>query len=207
MKKKTYLFTIFAALIALNGSSASASLKDAQVAFKSGNWKVLRSIDAMKDTVDCTGIYKENYGVQLTNDALYVSIKGGIETVTLRFSDKPARSMRLAEKMEKNIRSIIISGTDFSELIESDRLRVQASTLVSGIANEDFDLSGIKDALESIRTKCPIQANVTTTTKLEPERPTVPLPEKPSPPVCSDVLKSKMKAQGLKEKQILSLCS
>lgn len=204
MRKKTYLLTTFAALIALTGSAAFAGLKDGQVAFKSGNWKVLRSIDSMKDTVDCTGIYKEQYGVQLTNDTLFVSVKGGLQSVTLRFGDKPARSLRLAEKMEKDIRSIIISGTDFSELIESDRLRIQASTLVSGIANEDFDLSGIKDALESIRANCPIQASATPATKAE--KPALPVTEKASPPVCTDLLVSRMKAQGLKEKQILAIC-
>lgn len=204
MKKKTYLLTTFAALIALTGSVAFASLKDAQVAFKSGNWKVLRSIDSMKDTVDCTGIYKDNYGVQLTEGTLFVSVKGGLESVTLRFGDKPARSFRLAEKMEKEIRSIIISGTDFSELLESNRLRIQASTLVSGIANEDFDLSGIKDALESIKASCPIQASSTPTASSE--KPSLPISEKPAQPACSDVLVSRMKAQHLKEKQILAIC-
>ena len=204
MRKKTYFLTAFAALIAITGSVAFAGLKDAQVAFKSGNWKVLRSIDSMKDTVDCTGIYKDNYGVQLTNDTLFVSVKGGLQSVTLRFGDKPARSLRLAEKMEKDIRSIIISGTDFSELLESDRLRIQASTLVSGIANEDFDLSGIKDALESIRANCPIQTSAARTAKTE--IPPVPVTEKPLPPVCTDVLVSRMKAQGLKEKQIVAIC-
>lgn len=159
MRKKAYFLTAFTALIAITGSVAFADLTDAQIAFKSGNWKVLRSIDLMKDTVDCTGIYKDNYGVQLTNDTLFVSVKGGLESVTLRFGDKPARPLRLAKKMEKDIRSIIISDADFSELLENDRLRIQASTLVSGIANEDFDLSGIKGALESIRANCPIQTS------------------------------------------------
>lgn len=204
MKTKTYFLTTFVALIALTGSVTFASLKDAQLAFKSGNWKVLRSIDPMKDTVSCTGIYKENYGVQLTADTLYVSVKGGLQSVELRFGDRPARSMRLAEKMEKEIRSIIISGTDFSELMESDRLRVEASTLVSGIANEDFNLSGIKDALESIRASCPIQASATSLQASASS--TVQISEKPSLPVCTDVLVSRMKVQGLKEKQILAIC-
>lgn len=202
MRKKTYFIAIFAGLMVLNGTVVFAGLKDAQVAFKSGNWKVLRSIDSMKDTIDCTGIYKDNHSVQLTSDTLFVGVKGGLQTITLRFGDKPARSLRLPEKMEKDIRSIIISGTDFSELIESDRLRVQASTLVSGIANEDFDLAGIKDALESIRSNCPIQASATPT----PQNPTAQVSEKTTLPVCTDALVSRMKAQGIKEKQILAIC-
>lgn len=31
---------------------AHASLKDAVQAYKSGNWTVLRSVDAMRDTID-----------------------------------------------------------------------------------------------------------------------------------------------------------
>ena len=204
MKNNAYRYITFSALIAVTASSAFAGLKDAQVAFKSGNWKVLRSIDQMKDTVECTGIYKENYGVQLTSGTLYVSVKGGLETITLRFGDKPARSLRLAEKMEKEIRSIVISGSDFSELLESDRLRVQASTLVSGIVNEDFDLSGMKDALENIRAGCPVQ--ISTTPKVNSEKPASPAVENTAQPVCSDVLVARMKAQGIKEKQILSIC-
>ena len=158
----------------------------------------------MKDTIDCTGIYKDNYGVQLSSDTMFVSIKGGLETVTLRFGDKPARPMRLAEKIEKNIRSIIISGSDFSELMESDRLRIQASTLISGIANEDFDLSGIKDALESIKTSCPIQASTPPSPKSEEL--TQQASDKPSPTVCTDIIMSRMKAHGIKQKQINAIC-
>lgn len=190
-------FLIIASLLSLACSPViAAGLKDAQVAMSSGNWKVLRSIDSMKDTVDCTGIYKENYGIQLTKDNLFVSVKGGIQSVTLRFSDKPARSLRLPEEMEKKIGSIIISGSDFSELMESNRLRVQASTLVRGIANEDLDLAGIMDAWESIKGDCPIQSTKATPLKAE----------KSVAPACTEVLVTRMKAQGLKDMQIAAIC-
>jgi hypothetical protein len=184
-------------LLLLGASTFAAGLKDADVAFKSGNWKVLRSVDSMKDTVDCTGIFKENYGVQLTGDTLFVSVKGGLQSVTLRFADKPARSMRLPEDLEKKLGSIIISGSDFSELLESDRLRVQAMTLVRGIATEDFELVGIKDALESIRSGCPVQ----------PKTSAPHVVEKPSAvSTCTEQLLSRMKAQGLRESQIQAIC-
>ena len=201
---KTYHLTFLVTLISLSSTIAFANLKDAQTAFKSGNWKVLRSIDSMKDTVECTGVYKDNYGVQLTNDTLYVSVRGGLESVTLRFGDKPARSMRLAEKAEKDLRSIIISGTDFTELIESDRLRIQALTLVGNITNEDFDLSTIKDVLDSIRGGCPVQVSAAPTENLE--KPLLTVSDKSIQPTCSDVILSRMKVQGLKEKQIRAIC-
>lgn len=193
MSSKTYFLATLVAIFTIVSSAAhAAGLKDADVAMTSGNWKVLRYIDSMKDTVNCTGIYKENNGIQMTKDKLFVSVKGGIQSVTLRFGDKPARPLRLPEEMEKKIGSIIISGSDFSELVESNRLRVEAATLVRGIANEDLDLSGIKDALESIKGDCPIQSTKTTVPKAES--------------TCTDVLVARMKAQGLKETQILVIC-
>jgi hypothetical protein len=197
MRAKIKFLTTATAFIAIVGQgSFAASLKDAEVAFTSGNWKVLRYLDSMKDTVVCTGIYKEKYGVQLTSNTLYVSVRGGLQSVTLRFSDKPARRLRLPEEMEKKIGSIIISGSDFSELVESDRLRVEASTLVSGIANEDLDLTGIKEALESVKSGCPVQPKIMATQKAE----------KSAVSPCTDVMVSRMKAQGLNEGQILAIC-
>jgi hypothetical protein len=193
MSNKTHFIATLAAIFTIAGSAAQAAgLKDADVAMTSGNWKVLRHIDSMKDTINCTGIYKENNGIQMTKDKLFVSVKGGIQSVTLRFGDQPARPLRLPGDMEKKIGSIIISGSDFSELVESNRLRVEAATLVRGIANEDLNLTGIKDALESIKGDCPIQADKTIVPKEEP--------------ACSDVLMARMKAQGLKETQILVIC-
>ena len=189
--------SMFAGYIVFNSYGAlGAGFDDAEVAFNSGNWKVLRSVDPMKDNVVCTGIYKENYGVQLTINTLYVSVAGGIESISIRFNDKPAKALRIPDKIEKKIRSVIISGSDFSELIGSDRLRLQASTLVKGVANEDFNLSGIRGALESIKAGCPIQANAA-------QMPTLDLP---SASLCTDKLIQNMKAQGLEESQIAAIC-
>jgi hypothetical protein len=190
------LIIVTAALSLVPIVGAAQGLKNATVAFTAGNWKVLRSIDQMKDTVNCTGIYKDNYQTQLTRDTLYIGVQGGLESVTLRFRDKPARSFRLAEKMEKEIRSIIISGSDFSELLESDRLRFQASTLVSGIKTDDLDLTGIREAQESIRSGCPIDPAAAAVGRTAPS----------SSSLCSAILASRMKAQGLRDEQIAAIC-
>lgn len=191
-----FFSTLAGCIVFICSGAFGAGFEDAEVAFKTGNWKVLRSIDPMKDNVVCTGIFKENYGIQLTIDALYVSVKGGIQGVVLRFNDKPAKSWRIPEEIEKKIRSVIISGTDFSELIGSDRVRIQASTLVRGIANEDLDLSGIKGALESIKAGCPIQANASPTPKLDD----------PATSLCAEKLILRMRAHGLEESQIVAIC-
>lgn len=178
--------------------SFAESIENFPVVFQSGNWQVRRSIDPMKDTVNCTGIFKGKNGVQLNTDSLLVSIKGGIQGVTLRFDDKPARSFRQAEKMEKDVSVVIMEGLDFKEAIESNRLRVEALTLVRGVQNEDLDLSGIKAALENINGGCPVQPTITATVGTASE--------KPLESACTNVLVSRMKAQGIKEKQILAIC-
>jgi len=198
MRQNIYFFSLLLVFIGIPPTGLYAQgLESATVALKAGNWKVLRTIDPMKDTVRCTGIYKDNYGIQLSEDTLFVSVKGGLESITIRFDNKPALPLRLPSKIEKKIRSIIISGHDFSEATESNRLRIQASTLVSGIASEDLKLIGIKDAVESIKVGCPIQAEKSSPTAVS---------DTPSTPTCTDVLISRMKQQGLKENQIIAIC-
>lgn len=194
MKTMNCLVAVAAAFAVVMNHPAIAAFKDAKLAFKSGNWSVYRSIDSMKDTVNCTGVYKENYGIQLTDDTLFITVKGGLESVTLRFGDKSAHDLRLATEMEKKVGSIIISGADFAELLDSNRLRVQASTLIRGLANEDLDLSGLSQAVSNIKAECPIQASAGGERKAEKAA------------VCSDVLLSRMRSQGLKESQILAIC-
>ncbi len=184
-------------LFVLSPSSLFAqSLKNATVAFRAGDWKVLRTVDPMKDTTNCTGIYKENYAVQLTSDTLFIGIQGGIESVTLRFGEKPARGLRLAQEMEKKIRSIVITGSDFSELTGSGRLRYQASTLVSGIKSDEIQLAGFEEALANIRSGCPLQAEAQTATKTS----------SPMGTLCTGTLVERMRAQGIKDDQIQNVC-
>lgn len=72
MVRKVSLFCALIVTATLHLSAAAQGLKDAKVAFTLGNWKVLRSTDAMKDTTDCTGIYRDNYGIQLTSNRLFI---------------------------------------------------------------------------------------------------------------------------------------
>jgi len=133
------------------------SLKDAPVVFRSGNWKVIRTVDPMKDTTTCTGIYKDDYRVQLTDGKLFIGIQGGIETVTLRFGEKPAQDLRLAKDMEKKIRSVIITDSEFSELSGSERLLYQVSTLVGSSKTNEIKLAGFEEALANIQSGCPVK--------------------------------------------------
>lgn len=199
MKTGKFLTLMAAFAITVASSSASADLKSATVALTSGNWKVLRDKNTMTDKTDCTGIYRDDYGIQLTAESLYIRVPGGLETVTLRFGEEPARPLRLPTEMEKKVRVIILTGTDLEQLQAVSRLRYQASTLVSGIKTGDLDLTGFSSALENIRAGCPVQAPAAATTA---PRSTEAL----TGSLCNVALINRMRQQGLKDSQIAAIC-
>jgi len=183
------LFLIF--LVFCNTSVNAALDSDTEV-FKSGNWRVLRSTDSMTDKAVCTGVYKDRYGIQLSETALYIRVSGGIESIKLRFDSAEPQSLKPAREIEKKIRSIVIEGSDFAQLKNSSRLRVQIGTLVSGVVDEDIDLNGFNDALANINSGCPIVADK---------------PVKANAKGCSDAAKEKMKLQKMKQSQIDAICN
>lgn len=185
------------AMLLFVGSAGAQSLKDATVAFSKGNWKVLRSVDPMTDKTSCTGIYDNDYSIQLTPDTLYVSVSGGIESVLLRYDDQPPARMRLATDMEKKIRSMIISGGLFGQLSSTRRLRYQASTLVSGIKTGEIDLTDFNAALSNIQQGCPVVG-----TQGGDAKPA----STAANGTCSVELINKMKQQGLAPEKILAIC-
>lgn len=188
---------IAAALACGVQAAASQDLTDATVAMTSGNWKVLRSADMMTDKTTCTGIYNDDYGVQLSPDRLFISIRGGVQSVTLRFDDSPPERFRVATEMEKKIRSIIISGSDFTRLRSAQRLRYQSGTLVSGVQNGEINLTGSAAAYESITQGCPVETSTSPT----------PPQQTSKAGSCEPGLIRKMKDQGLTPEQILAICS
>lgn len=195
MKSALIAAVVVTAITAVTANAQS--LKDAAVVMRAGDWKVLRSADLMTDKANCTGIYKENYGVQLAPDTLFISVSGGLQSVTLRFDDNPPSRLRLATDMEKKVRSIILSGSEFSQLRAAKRLRYQSGTLVSGVESGEIDLTDFAPALDNILQGCP----------------SVGPPPVPAPPTSSDKsaecapsLIKKMKAQGLKPEQIVAIC-
>lgn len=153
MKKIACVATLFPILI---GAAATAgTLAGAPVVFRSGEWSVLRTIDQMTDKTSCTGIYKDEYSIQLTDDELYVKVRGGVKGVILRFGDQPAEKLRLATKSEETISSIDIEGNEFTKLLGSTRLRMQVMTVLRTVVDFDIDLTGMAAAVENIRADCP----------------------------------------------------
>jgi hypothetical protein len=199
MRKNSLASLLIAAGFTALSISAHANLKSATVAFTSGNWKVLRDQDTMTDKMNCTGIYRDDYGVQLTAESLYIKISGGVESVTLRFGEDQVRPLRLATEMEKKVRVIILTGTDLEQLQTVSRLRYQASTLVSGIKTGELDLKGFSQALENIKAGCPLQTPASAPSAQKNS-------EALTGSTCNAELISRMRQQGLKDRQISSIC-
>jgi hypothetical protein len=197
MKTNNVIALLATIAVSTVSPSANADLKNATLASTSGNWKVLRDKDAMTDKTNCTGIYRDDYGVQLTAESLYIRVAGGLESVTVRFGDEPARPLRLPTEMEKKVRVIILSGTDLEQLNTVTRLRYQASTLVSGVKTGDLDLTGFPQALESIQSGCPAQASAPAAPRNT---------DALAASLCSVALVNRMQQQGLKDSQIAAIC-
>lgn len=197
MNKKVIITLLATILITLTSLPASANLKSAKVALVSGNWKVLHDKDMMTDKTDCTGIYKNNYGIQLTKDTLYISVPGGIQSVTLRFGDEPAQPFRLATEMEKKVGVIILTGSVFQKLQSVSRLRYQSSTLVDSVKSGDLDLTGLATALNSIKSGCPLRLASATTPKKTKAH---------GKSLCNSALVNRMRKHGLKDSEIDAIC-
>jgi hypothetical protein len=191
--------------------SSAQSLKDAPTTLRVGNWAVLRTIDPMTDKVDCTGIYKSNFGVQLNSRALYIKISGGIESITLRFGENPPEQTRFPQKIEKDVSTVIVDGIDFSRALETSRIRLQVLTLIKGLTTFDFDVTGIATAVEHIRSDCPIPTATPVAIIASP--PSTASPQNAdlkSTPIteglCPENLIPRLRAAGVTEKQIKSAC-
>jgi hypothetical protein len=183
-------------LLATSQLSQGQSLKDSQATLKVGNWIVLRSLDTMTDKVSCTGVYGTNHGIQLSDDGLYVNIKGGIKSVTLRFGENAPRPLRLPQKMETAVDAVILEGSEFADALQSNRLRIQVLTHVRGIATEDLNITGIQAAEDHIKAGCPPTAESSTAPKSQSKQESL----------CSDQLRARLRAAGVTQKQMVGAC-
>ena len=191
---------LVAAIAAVVMANSHANLKEAEKAGTFGKWVVLRSIDKMTDKVSCTGIYGTDYSVQLSAQSMYISVRGGIETVTLRYGDSPALPFRLPSDMEKKLSTIILTGSDYTDVISSTRLRGQGATLVRGMYDFDYDMTGAADAVEHIRNDCPVLAAKAPVAKPAPEA-------NAASSLCTPELKTRMQGAGVTKKQIDKVCA
>lgn len=174
----------------------SQTTKTRTKTLKVGNWSVERSIDNMTDKVICTGFHDSSRGVQLNDGELYVSVRGGLQGVKVRFGEKPVRPMRLVSESEKRIDAININGKDFIELLQEQRVRLEVLTIINGIKSEDLNLDGLQAALQHIRAGCPLPNN---NAAVSPG-------QKPPSSKCDAAMLVRLKSAGVTAHQIKSVC-
>lgn len=123
--------------------------------FKSINWSVRQTPDGMTGAKSCTGLYRDKYIVQLTDDALFISLapSGGVKGYSVRFDDEPASADRLASQHELAIQSVALKNDDFLKLLTSRRVRLQILTAGGQKEDHDIDLSDIGPAHAVIQGK------------------------------------------------------
>lgn len=124
------------------------------IVFSARKWSVNRSIDKMTDAPSCTGLYENEWKVQMSRSGFYVSYRGrgGVSGITVRFGDEPARPLRLATSMEKSVSAVILKDDDLVAVLAAPRLRVQVMTVLDRLLVDDIDLAGAKEAYEFIST-------------------------------------------------------
>ena len=140
---------------AVSETPAKAEQSGDKVVFKSKSWHVHQELDAMTDKKSCTALYRNEWKVQGTANALYIGYKGrgGVKYYTLRVDDEPADSLQSATSTEKSIGAIIID-SNFNRIYNGKRLRAQVGTILGSLLTEDIDLTGLKESVDYIRANC-----------------------------------------------------
>lgn len=90
----------------------------------------------------------------------------------------------------------MIEGTEFTQALDTNRLRVQVITLVRGVAMEDLDITGIRSAVEHIRAGCPASTGSESIAR----------PAAPAEIACPEPLLARLRAAGVTEQQISAAC-
>ena len=160
------------ALTATLAPLRAQSLSAATPVATHGSWSVMRLADN-----NCIGVLKGDESVRITPVNLKVPIRGLIQTITLRFGDRPAWPTRKPTDTETELNAVLLSNAEFTEALQSSRLRVQVQTFARGIAKDDIELNGAQAAVEVLKSSCPVAG----TTPVAAAVPAVPPPPAPAP--------------------------
>jgi hypothetical protein len=171
----------------------SQSLSDGIAVFKSAGWTVLRTTSTMTDKTSCTGILNGDYGIQLSESALYLRIQGGVRSITLRFDEDAPEKLRLPSEYERK-GIVALSGSEFSKALGSTRLRTQVLTVLDRLDQKDLNLTGISEAHRNIQSGCPGEP-IDTSRKAAPAS------------LCSKEVTERMKRFGLSDESVKSICT
>jgi hypothetical protein len=144
MEERMRVLLISAALM-LTIYPAFADLRDAEVVAKIQSWTVLRTRDSMTDKVSCVAVYKDEYRIQLSAQALYIGRqgRGGVKGYQTRLGSAAPGPYKLPTRIEEQMSTIILENVD--EILSSKRLRISGLSYLQDAIDEDIDLGGAPD--------------------------------------------------------------
>ena len=194
----TWLGFVSLSAIAFGSLLASAvagaqSIEQSPVIFRSGAWDVHRTQDIMNDGSVCTAVYKNQFGIQLSANALTIASPDGVKRVRLRFDAEDPQAQRPATHDEMRYNRIQVDGHEFAELLDSRRLRYEVVTATNDVINGDIDLSGAFQAHDNVAAGCagnPIDT-----------------PKPAASGACTPELRQRMADQGIPPANIDKICS
>ncbi len=136
------------ALIIMSSNTVFGQLATAERMLELSNWKVLRTKNSMTDKLSCVAIHRDNYSIQLKQDALYLSRegKGGVAIYQIRIDEAAATKSRRPGKIEQQLSTIILTKAEVQQLVGAKRLRVSGLSVLNSMINEDLDIDGIATA-------------------------------------------------------------
>ena len=175
-------------------AAAAQSLNNSPIIFSSGVWDVHRTTDTMTDSTVCTSIYKNQFGIQLGENMLTIAVADGVKNVQLRFDDEQAKPLRTATKSEFQNNRVEVTGSDFAELLDSRRLRYQATTGTNDTASGEIDLNGVFQTHDNVRAGCA-------------GSPVVKADEPVATDACTPALRERMSRKGIAPQDIQDICA
>lgn len=143
---------MIALVLALVGSNSVAQGLGQRVRTL-GQWTVYRSVNSMTDQVTCVATANDG-SVQVTVDTFSIGYRGrgGVSSYRYRLDDGPATELHLASGIERDIGAFIIRGDEFQNILKANRIRVEALTILRGLANDDIDLTGLHSIYPTLST-------------------------------------------------------
>jgi hypothetical protein len=187
---RTLSISMFMSIVCVTTAFAQ-SLQDSPVIFRSGQWDVHRTRDAMSDATLCTAVPHDNFAIQLTDGMLTIALSDGVKQVQLRFDSADAQPARRATPSEFQNGRIEITGADYAQVLDAKRLRYEASTVSNGAVSGDINLDGVFLAHGNVAAGCagnPISTRTTADT-------------------CLPAMREKMKQKGIVARDIDDICS